>query len=271
MAKANRIKPIDCAAALHELVPSVNQLTYMTEHAVRLVEVLNVKLERTYALAPKRKQSYKLIRRERKNPQDRERLLEKAIWMQWNEAAVKRHGQSFVVGLCRHIQTYQTPLQGSRSDTSWGKIDLVGVTDAGLPVVLELKREDSNDTPLRMLVEGLAYAVAVRRAWNEGHLRDQWAETITTQSKSFTAPTPLSSVPVIGIAPVEYWKRRVGAPGKRTNGKVKESAWKPFHELCDACSLRGFPIHFLQFATDGDDPSGLPHITKVEQVQLPQT
>jgi hypothetical protein len=188
----------------------------MQQHSECLLEVLNVVLERTYAVAPKRQKTYELNRSERRNPRLRERLLEKAIWLQWRAEAVALQGQYFVPALCRHIQTYQMPLQGHRADKSWGKIDILGVTMNGLPMVLELKKEDAAEPPLRILAEGLAYAVAVRRAWNEGSLQNQWNRDVTPLSRDFANPSPLLEVPVIGIAPTEYWNRCIGEPGRRS-------------------------------------------------------
>lgn len=263
-----KIRVIDGQAALHELQPSVDQLSYMAEHSQRLLELLDVLIERTYALAPKRLQGYQLDRFERRNPDasQRERLLEKAIWKRWNRNAVEQYGASFQGASCHHIQTFQLPLQGRWADKSWGKVDLVGVTGSGLPMVLELKQGEAKDTPLRMVVEGLAYAVAVRRAWNEGCLRTEWEQHVTNQSQAFVAPQTLLQVPVIGIAPSDYWKRKIGSKGERSNGKVCESAWEPFTALCEACSSRGFPIRFLQFEVGEPDRTGLPSIENVTSV-----
>ncbi len=243
----------------------------MQQYAENLLKFLDVLLERTYAESPKRKQkqSYMLNRQGRKTPALPESLLESAIWTQWNKTAVEQSGEPFAAGMCRHVQSYQVPLQASRSDTSWGKVDLVGVTESGLPAILELKGEKSREPPLRILVEGLAYAVAIRRAWNEGHLRDEWTEAVMKQSNALAAPLTLLSVPVIGIAPTEYWRRCIGTPGRRTGGKVPDSAWKAFHQLCDACAVRGFPIHFLQFST-GRTVDGLPAVENIEVVSLPR-
>ncbi len=267
---SRRMLPIDCAKGLHQLVGPVNQLTYMKQHSERMLEVLNIKLEHTYAVAPCRKQSYELNRKKGPRPQVRERLLEKAIWWQWRAEAVAEHDRQFFPGLCRHIQTFQMPLQGRRADKFWGKLDLVGTTETGLPIVLELKQQRAADTPLRMLIEGLAYAVAVRRAWNEGTLRNQWNSVVTIQSKQFVAPYPLLQVPIIGIAPTEYWNRCIGKPGKRTKGKVRKDAWAPFHELCDACGIRGFPVKFVQFDVEEPDTNSLPLIKNVRKVNLPK-
>ena len=248
-----------------EMQRLVNQLQHMDKHAKELISVLNCQLEITYASAPKRVRTYLLDRSERRNPvrQQRERLLEKAIWKQWQS-------DPFADGLYHHIQTFQMPLKHRQSDKGWGKVDLIGVTQEGLPVVLELKREKSDETPLRMLVEGLAYAVCVRRAWNEGTLRSQWERDVTKLSKGFTAPKILLEVPVVGIAPKKYWQTKIGnKKGKRTAGQVPVKAWKSFEKLCKKCSERGFPVSFLQFGVDGEDDAGLPKIVDVEQRTLP--
>lgn len=262
----DRINNIDGKKRLHELCTLVNQISNMKLHSEKLIEYLDVEIEQTYAAAPKRVQGYKLDRAERRNPdqQQRERLLEKAIWKRWQYESVSNNNEPFCPNLCYYIQTFQMPLQGQRTDKSWGKIDLVGVTETGLPVVLELKRESSSETPLRMLVEGLAYAVALRRAWNEGFLRQEWMKVVTNRSNKFVAPETLLNVPVIGIAPNKYWDTKIGLRNTHTKGKVKKEAWKPFNELCVACSKRGFPISFVRFESSENDEDGLPIIENVE-------
>ena len=88
-------------------------------------------------------------------------------------------------------------------------------------------------------------------------------------SDDFVAPETLIQVPVIGIAPNDFWKKKVGTRGKRSSGKVPEKAWKPFKRLCTACSDRGFPVKFLQFEAGASDPSGLPLITKMSPFVIP--
>ena len=48
-------------------------------------------------------------------------------------------------------------------------MDLLGVDKDGalVPVVVELKRGGSNDSPLGILLEALAYGVAIRELWND--------------------------------------------------------------------------------------------------------
>jgi hypothetical protein len=263
------MKKIDCTKALHEIIESVRQLTYMKQHSERLCEFLNVKLERTYAMAPLRGQSYELGRKERPDPNVRERLLEKAIWKQWCADEVSRRGKPFLSGVCRCVQTYQMPLQKTRGDRKWGKIDLVGVTDKSCPVVIELKQDRGKDTPLRMLVEGVAYAVAVRRAWNEGRLREQWERDVVGITRSHTVAPTLVEVPVVLLAPEDYWKRCVGTQGKRTEGKVREDAWSPFQTLARKCGEHGLPVTFAQFDITDSESGRLPEISNLRRVRLP--
>lgn len=207
-----RLKPIDEALGLHEIIASVRQLSFMNQHCQTLLGALSAKLETTYARAPSGRQAkgqtYELQRNERADPSVRERLLEKLIWMGWRFQAVSAHGQPFLGDMCRFIQTYQMPLQGTRKDARWGKIDLVGATSEALPAVIELKQEDATDTPLRMLAEGLAYGCAVRKAWNEGGLRAEWMAAMRTNGLSQEQPRTLTAVPVILLAPVNSGSAR---------------------------------------------------------------
>ncbi len=269
-----RLKPIGEALGLHEIIASVRQLSFMKQHCQTLLGTLSVKLETTYARAPSGRQAkgqtYELQRNEKPDPSVRERLLEKLIWTGWRFRSVSAHGQPFLGDVCRFIQTYQMPLQGTRKDARWGKIDLVGTTSETLPAVIELKQEDATDTPLRMLAEGLAYGCAVRKAWNEGGLRAEWMAAMRTNGLAQEPPSTLTAVPVILLAPVEFWKRAIGVPGTRTSGKVQEDAWPVFMELAEKCETHGFPVHFAQFEiTTGASTPGATTVSNVTPVVLP--
>lgn len=62
---------------------------------------------------------------------------------------------------------YQVPLKAKRDDLGIGKIDLLGVTEAGQLVVIELKvagtKGGRSDSPLTALMEALRYAAIVER------------------------------------------------------------------------------------------------------------
>ena len=155
------------------------------------------------------------------------------------------------------------PLQRTRGDKSWGRVDLVGMSNDCLPVVFELKKGASAETPLRMIIEALAYAIAIRKSWNEGNFRDEWIEVVGNK-----VPKTLLEIPVIGIAPTSYWKTKIGEPKKRTNGKVRDAAWKPFSKLCQMISDRGFPVSFWQFET-GDEIDEMISIDSWSSVDIP--
>lgn len=265
----SRLKEIDEALGLHEIIASVRQLSYMKQHCTALRKMLNVQLEITYAKAPagrlSRGQTYELQRTERADGQVRERLLEKLIWKQWSFAEFAKNGKPFLAEVCSFMQSYQVPLQGTRKDKKWGKIDLMGTTQKALPVVVELKQENAGDTPLRMLVEAVAYACAVRRAWNEGGLRAEWVMAMKKNGLTPYVPNTLTEVPVILVAPADFWQVKIGVKGKRSNGKVRDDAWPPFLDLVSQCADHGLPIHFVQFEIT--DPG--PTITNVSAVHLP--
>ncbi len=99
---------------------------------------------------------------------------------------------------------YQTPLKARRADTGVGKIDLLGLIGNRLAVV-ELKRGSGRDTPLRALLEGLAYCAIV-----ESNL-----DCIRQEVRDATGTAIVPSPPVLVLAAPEsywaYWERVCGA------------------------------------------------------------
>jgi hypothetical protein len=239
----------------------------MKEHSETLLKSLALRLKTTLDKAPLRTRGYELERCERRDPKVRERLLEKRIWQRSGFEASHRHRQPFFGEVCSFIQTYQMPLVKAREDKKWGKIDLVGATSDALPlpVVIELKIEDSKDTPLRALVEALAYACGVRKAWDEGRLRAEWAAAMTKHGLPDEPERKLTKIPVILLAEPGFWKRAVGTQGRVTEGKVQEDAWPVFMELVRQCGLHGFPIYFAQIhkGVTEEDCSGPLNVTAV--------
>ena len=57
------------------------------------------------------------------------------------------------------------PLFDNINRNGWAFIDLVGITAEGAPVIIELKGNDAGDTPQRVIMEGIAYAIALRKVW----------------------------------------------------------------------------------------------------------
>ncbi len=106
-----------------------------------------------------------------------------------------------------NITDYQTPLKSRRDDKGIGKIDLFGVIDSSVPAVIELKIDGINgrkaDTPLRALLEGLAYCAIV-----EANIVDITDEAQSMFSLLFTHTRP----DLIVMAPSDYWHSYLNKP-----------------------------------------------------------
>ena len=115
-----------------------------------------------------------------------------------------RSGKQFELPDGRNLEVvdYQTPLKAKQSDRGVGKVDLFGVVDKTLPTVIELKIEGQNggysDTPLRALLEGLAYCAIV-----EANISAITEEASSKFGLSLSATRPILTI----MAPEEYWSR----------------------------------------------------------------
>jgi hypothetical protein len=101
---------------------------------------------------------------------------------------------------CLDILDYQTPLKASHEDKKVGKLDLFGVIDQSLPCIIELKVEGQSnnraDTPLRALLEGLAYCAIVEKN----------ITVIAEEASRKFGLSILATPPVLIImAPEAYW------------------------------------------------------------------
>ena len=244
-------------------------LTRMATHCKTIFTHLEDHFHSTRDSAPVREgRSYRLQRppRDAIEGSNRERILEQAIWRQFGDRGANG---VFLDGASPGIQAYQVPLYGTRQADGWGKVDLVGVTSKGGPAIIELKDERAKDPPLRMLTEALAYACAVRKAWDASPFRTEWEEAMRQRGIPAPAGT-LGDIPVLLLAPHSRWQRMIGQPGIRSYGKVPDHAWAPFLELTRTCKSRhGYPVHFVGFDSGPLDDSGLPQISNVREVAVP--
>lgn len=135
---------------------------------------------------------------------------------------------------------YQVPLKSRQSDRGVGKIDLVGVTDRGRLMVIEVKvapdRGGSRgDTPVRALMEGLRYAAI---AWAN-------VDAIATEAKKCFGATIVKEPPVIQIlADSTWWRSWLHMTGST---RKKSGDWEaPFAHLVRAVKNRlGIEIQCL--------------------------
>jgi len=97
------------------------------------------------------------------------------------------------------ILDYQVPLKARRADAGVGKIDLLGARPTGRTCVMELKvvgNTGQPDTPLRALMEGLAYAAIL-----QPNLSAIQTETGRSGDDSLTLETP----DLVVLGPSSYW------------------------------------------------------------------
>jgi hypothetical protein len=142
------------------------------------------------------------------NPESK---LERAIWAYWGLHKKGSKNAQIFLPECPHVVSYQVPVYNARKSDGWGKIDILGVTPDWFPVVIELKAGDSEESPLRMIMEAVAYSIALQEAWTHP-FRDNWKNVLNEkagQSLESLAhlPDKLTSCQILGAAPPEYWKR----------------------------------------------------------------
>lgn len=260
---------------------ALNQLRFTKEHCEQWIALFAQLLQATREAAPARRSGvradpygFNRLLNLSIDPRSRERLLEQAIWLQWGRTGSEAAGRPFLGPACRYVQAYQVPLQDTRNDEGWGKVDLMGVSDVGLPVVAELKRDicdgdgTSCDRPLWALAEALGYAIAIQRAWVETDFRREWAARVPHLATPATLPATLVNVPVLIVAPESYWRVRIGSRDKQTNGRVPPEAWPPFLRLVRLCCDSGYDVHFVTFDVT-ECPPKLPKILNPRLRPLP--
>ncbi|MEA2009299.1 MAG: hypothetical protein U9N78_01185 [Actinomycetota bacterium] len=136
---------------------------------------------------------------------------------------------------------YQVPLKAQRSDAGVGKIDIFGLTDTAVSVVIELKVLGKNkaDTPLRALLEALAYAAIV----------DANGTAFRSEISGMTGRTVTSGRPNLLIAaPDDYWSYW---STKSAAGAWQEHCGDLAGELADRL---GIDIEMLSIGNPGLEP-----------------
>jgi hypothetical protein len=132
---------------------------------------------------------------------------------------------------------YQVPLKANQADARVGKIDLLGVSDRGRLMVIELKVQPKaggrrGDPPPMALLEGLRYAAIL-----EGDF-----EAIASEARRRFGVKISSKPPILVVlAPCTWWRGWIGTPAA--------GAWgAPFGSLLHAIQTRiGLAIECFAF------------------------
>lgn len=164
------------------------------------------------------------------------------------------------------LVSFQVPLFDKQEKSSWGYIDLLGVMSDGTPVVVELKKEPSttpkggtknSESPLRMVLEAAAYAIALRRNWDR--FRQEFVQQLKTlalpDSIVTQVPRKLSTIRLVGAAPAGYWLDWLPVTAKGLT--VTADTWRAFAELLAKFDEAGLPVSFASLSGDIESPESL--------------
>lgn len=144
-------------------------------------------------------------------------------------------GKHFILPDKRKLKfmDYQFPLKARQNDKGVGKVDLIGVINDEIPCVIELKvdqkRGGKADTPLRALLEGLAYCALV-----EANKNEIWKEAQNKFGFEFKGPRP--HLMILGTA--NYWSYYLNKPSAG-------NWWTVMHQLIATFKAVGLPFTSL--------------------------
>lgn len=238
------------------------QKKYMESQATQVLENLDAFLQATWDSAPVRDQlhPYCLDRTIDRIPNRREGSIDTWGESQWEAAA-------FAFFKCNPINelpfegiiSYQTLLRNDgKKGSSWGEIDLMAQKNR-LPVVIELKSASKGEYLLRAILEVVANAIAIRKAWQAepSRLREDWAKVLP--QFEYLAPA-LDKIPCVIMAPEAYWTARLDKSKKNSPAKTPEEARPVLSSLLKALANKGYPISFVELIHDISMVGTLPTI-----------
>ncbi len=196
----------------------------------------------------------------------RERALEAAMLIRWGVPNMWG-----IPGAWSRLVAYQVPLFFQQAKEGWGYIDLLGATADGLPVVVELKREPSvevdgktksTETPLRIVLEAVSYAIAIQSLWQYTPFKTQWIQRLEQlyfpagAIAHANATNTLDTVPIVGAAPAAFWIDWSPFTDKGQNG-VNNEDWGWFNRLLTNLASAGFPSAFVSISGEPSSPESL--------------
>lgn len=251
------------SSGFHVLKDKWKQKSHLQPQSEHLLEQFDTALTATEKAAPIRTQGFQLARGASLeiDVTERERRWERTAFQRWSVG-----GLSPVKRCWERLVASQVPLFDKQEKDSWGYIDLLGVESEGTPVVVELKKEPgttakggtgNSESPLRMVLEAAAYAIALRRNWKQ--FRREFVQQLKTlglpQKTIASVPGKLSTVRLVGLAPASYWIDWLPITAKGLT--VTADAWRAFAELLKRFEEARLPVSFASLSGDIDDPKSL--------------
>lgn len=256
MAKSlSRPLDLDYFQSLHRLKDLCEQKSYLEQDSKMIAGNLPEILKITEGAVQRNRENFRLDRLDRQtttriSENQEERRWEMELFLRWGE----RNRQ--ISGVWDHLVAFQVPLFDQKQKDGWGYIDLMGINSSGVPVIVELKRSpcaskrgvtQESETPLRMVLEAAAYAVAVRKNWKQ--IREQIR--IRLEERDIDKPNLPDSIadkdlPLVAIAPAAFWMDWLPVTGKGRS--LSRESWVSFQGLLNKLSEHHYPVKFLSIS-----------------------
>ena len=185
---------------------------------------------------------------------EEEAKLERSLIQRWPALST----QSLLQGRSRGFQSYQIPIFANRQAEDWGYVDLIGVSPDVLPQIWEIKRGGSKDSPFHLVLQMIAYGIAIRHLWNRGAFRKEWIRVQPSSSEN----EMIREIQLFGIAPSAYWTEARRKWLKTTRQK------ELFRGLTDRIAKAGFPVVFVELSATPIEASPFFEVNSVEEVHL---
>lgn len=141
----------------------------------------------------------------------------------------------------------QVPLMAKQQSDGWGAIDLLGLDADGRPVVIELKKASSTETPLRAVLEAAGYAISIEANWR---VLSEEIHRLPLQMHTAGDPRPLA---LTIAAPSTYWRgwERWSTTGRGVPKDTRDS----LRRVVQALETRGLVCTFVEVSHDEWDES----------------
>ena len=255
----NEINPAD---GLH-LVKRKFQKRFMRQQCTSLESCLPNAIAQTMALYDVREGApYIVVRQERREGLTHpESQWEEALFWEMKDPPPASNAP------WRQLLTYQVNLPNKKKANDWGEIDLLGVSHSGLPLIVELKAQNSSESPAQMLVQAAAYGVAICKAWPV-RLRAEWAQFGLGGVTDAALPDELSGCELVCAAPAEYWRVWTGdTPRAR---RVSRQSWAALAHLRRSFERNGYRSVFVNLGHSAKGLSGVPTGITVREEHVPE-
>ena len=251
------------SSGFHVLKDKWNQRSYIHGHVSALVQELSEAIGATKKAAQVRSDAAHHFGIDIRRPRERhafrdletrtdERGLEQRLYREYGPNA-----DQLPSPVWEQLVAYQVPLFNTRrTREGWGHVDLLAVSADLQPVVIELKHEAADDTPLRTLLECVANMIGVEANW----------ERIASEVRSLSpldgrfASQDLTTVAPVGVllAPIEYWDN--WAPFGAFAHRISADTRRAFQELRGSLASAGYPTKLASVSRTGD---GRPQVHEV--------